>query len=433
MNSFSAPDAASQRPLSYQDLRRFLFLLLGLALAALAIHAIADLLVLFTVIVFMAMVLNPVVVWLEKRGLRRGLAVITVMLGLIGTTVGVGFLVVPPLVEQVSGLISNAPKYSEKIEQQAKATLQRFPQLERALPPQYKGKNLDKLGETVGKNTAPQILSWVKNVGPNFGNRVLTASFAFVGGIFTFLIALLLLAFILSNPQPLLAGFLSVVPARHREATGRSIARIENQMVAWMRATLINGCLTGVQTGILLYFIGVPSAIVFAALAFFGEFVPNIGPIVTATPALFVAAGLGTSTFSWTAGAILFVQLVSTNLLVPLVMGRELELHPVTIVFFALSMGALFGIAGAVLAVPLAAISKVLVDEFILKPNAVPLEELKRRADSLISEREWKDSQDDEPEIDPSEENESEGDKFEDNSSEDNKSEENATKTSDEA
>jgi len=229
----------------------------------------------------------------------------------------------------------------------------------------------------------------LKNLGPKFGNRVLSFTFAFLGGIFTLLISLLLLAFLLSNPQPLVAGFLSVVPARHREATGRSIARIENQMVAWMRATLINGALTGVQTGILLYFIGLPSAIVFAALAFFGEFVPNIGPLVTALPALFVSAGVGTKEFLLTLGAILFVQLVSTNLLVPIIMGRELELHPVTIVFFALSMGALFGVAGAVLAVPLAAIAKVLVDEFLIKPNAVPSEDLQNRANWLVSDRKW--------------------------------------------
>lgn len=389
MNSSFVPEPAPQRPLSYEDLRRFLFLLLGIALAAVAIHALSDLLILFTVILFIAMVLNPVVVWLEKRRIRRGLAVVMVLLGLIGTGVGVGFLVVPPLIEQVSGLVTNAPKYSENIEKQAKATLERFPQLERALPPQYKGKNLDKLGETVGRNTAPQLVALIKNLGPRFGNRVLSFTFAFVGGVFTFIISLLLLAFMLSNPQPLVAGLLSVVPARHREATGRSIARIESQMVAWMRATLINGVLTGAQTGILLYFIGLPSAIVFGALAFFGEFVPNIGPLAMALPALFVAAGLGTSKFLLALGAILFVQQVSTNLLVPFVMGRELELHPVTIVCFALSMGALFGIAGAVLAVPLAAITKVLVDEFLIQPNRVPVEELQNRANSLVSERKW--------------------------------------------
>ncbi len=389
MNPSFAPEPAPHRPLSYEDLRRFLFLLLGLALAAVAIRALADLLILFTIIIFAAMVLNPVVVWLEKRKIRRGLAVLMVMLGLIGTGVGVGFLIVPPLIEQVSGLVTKAPDYSKNIEQQAKATLQRFPQLERALPPEYKGKNLDHLGKTVGKNVGPQMLAFFKNLGPRFGNQILSFTFALVGGVFTFVVSLLLLAFILGNPQPLITGFLSVVPARHREATGRSVARIENQMVAWMRATLINGIITGVSTAVLLYFIGLPSAIVFGVLSFFGEFVPNLGPLAASLPALFVAAGLGTNKLLLTLTAIIFVQQVESNLLVPFIMGKELELHPVTIVFFALSMGALFGIAGAVLAVPLAAIAKVLVDEFLIKANAVPSEEIEKRAAQLVSERQW--------------------------------------------
>jgi predicted PurR-regulated permease PerM len=362
---------------------------LGLALSATLIYALSDILILFVVVIFAAMVLNPVVVWLEKQKMRRGMAVSVVMLGLIGTLVGLGFLVVPPLVEQVSTLVSKAPTYSENIEQQVKETIKRFPQMERALPAEYKGENLDKLGETFGQKIGPQILTLLKSRGPNVGSQVLTLGLAFVGGIFTFIIALLLLAFTLSNPKPLLVGFLSVVPDRHRERAGSSVARIENQMVAWMRATLINGVITGVSTTILLYFIGLPSAIVFGVLSFFGEFVPNIGPLAAAIPALFVGAGLGTAKFLWTLAAIVFIQAVESNLLVPIIMGRELELHPMTIIFFALGMGSLFGIAGAVLAVPLAAITKVLVDEFVIKANAVPTEELEVRAENLVTERKW--------------------------------------------
>jgi len=160
-------------------------------------------------------------------------------------------------------------------------------------------------------------------------------------------------------------------------------------MLAWIRATLINGVLTGVSTAVLLYFIGIPSVIVFGVLSFFGEFVPNLGPIAASLPALFVAAGLGTQKFLLTLAAILFVQQVESNVLVPFIMGRELDLHPVTIVFFALGMGALFGISGAILAVPLAAVVKVLVDEFVYKPNQVPMEAIERNADVLVKERQW--------------------------------------------
>lgn len=396
MNSGSLPMRPRRpRPLSYEDLRRFLFLVLGLGLAGLVIHAVSKILILFTIVLFAAMVLNPVVSWLTKRGFKRPIATLVVLLSLLGGLVGVGFLVVPPLVEQVSELVAGAPTYSENIENQLKAVLDRFPQLKNVLPAEYRGAGLDRLGETLGKQAGPQVLEWLQNLGPNIGNRVLKLTLSFVGGFFSIVIALLLTAFVLSNPRPLVTGFLAAVPDRHREAAGRSIARIENQMVAWMRATLINGVITGVSTGLLLYFIGLPSAIVFGVLSFLGEFVPNLGPIVTSIPALFVAAGLGTTKFALTAAAILFVQQVESNILVPFIMGKEMELHPVTIVFFALAMGSLFGVAGAVLAVPLAAIVKVLVDEFVFKPNAVPMQEIEARAQKLVSDRQWPARQED--------------------------------------
>ena len=206
------------------------------------------------------------------------------------------------------------------------------------------------------------------------------------------MIALLLLIFTLSSPQPLVGGFLAAVPERHREAAGRSLARVQEQMTAWAKATLINGVITGVSTGLLLHFIGVQPALVFGVLAFFGEFVPNIGPLITSIPALFVALGMGTDKFLLALGAILFVQQVESNLLVPFIMGRSMQLHPVTIVFFALAMGALLGVAGAILAVPAAAITKILWDEFYLQPQrrrSFGLDNIEERANDLVAGRGW--------------------------------------------
>ena len=88
-----------------------------------------------------------------------------------------------------------------------------------------------------------------------------------------------------------------------------------------------------------------------------------------AVPALFVALNLGATKFWLTLLAILFVQQVESNLLVPFVMGKELKLHPVTILFFTLAMASLFGLAGAILALPAAALTRILLDEFYLRPS----------------------------------------------------------------
>ncbi|BCM93339.1 putative transport protein [Abditibacteriota bacterium] len=377
-------------PLSYADLRRFFALLIGFGMAALLVRALGDILMLFVVSFFVAMVLNPFVSWLERRGVKRGLAVALTMLALVGTVVGVGFLVVPPVVEQTSALVKQVGQNSESVQKQALALLDRYPQLRQLLPAEIRdSNNFNAISKQLTPLIQERLRVFVQSAGPGVGKNVVATTLGLVGGIFTGVIGLLLVAFILGNPKPMVTGFLAVVPARHRDAAGRSIARIEQQMLAWIRATLINGILTGVSTSILLYFIGLPSVIVFGVLSFFGEFVPNLGPIAASLPALFVAAGQGTTTFMLTLAAILFVQQVESNVLVPFIMGRELDLHPVTIVFFALGMGALFGIAGAILAVPLAAVTKVLVDEFVIKPNHVPVKDIEEHAETLISRRQW--------------------------------------------
>jgi predicted PurR-regulated permease PerM len=199
----------------------------------------------------------------------------------------------------------------------------------------------------------------------------LKTSLGLLGGLFIFIVSLLLLVFTLANPTTLVAGFLASVPSRYRETARRCTVRISAQMTAWIKATLINGLITGTLTGLAFKFIGIQPAFVFGILAFFGEFVPNVGPIVASAPALLVALGEGPEKAGMALAAVLAVQLFSGNVLVPLIMGKQMELHPAVITFFALGMAVLFGVSGAILAVPAAATLKVLIDEFYLRPQRI--------------------------------------------------------------
>ncbi len=362
----SADDSDASRPLSYADLRRFSGLVFGLAFAGLLGWLLGPVLLLFAVVFLLAMVLNPLVVGLERRGLKRGLAVVVVMLGLLGVVAGVIWLIVPPILEQINALVAKAPAYGKNIREQSQHLMDRYPFIERSLP---KGEEVQKQAQQWGAKAVPILLS---------------STIGLLGAIFGLVVSLLLLVFTLGNPHPLVGGLLSLTPARHREAVRRSMARMMQQMAVWSRATIINGLITGVSTGLILHFIGVQPALVFGVLAFFGEFIPNIGPLVASLPALFVALAMGPDKAMQTLLAILFVQQVESNVLVPFIMGREMELHPVTITFFALGMAAMFGIVGAVLAVPTAALCKILIDEFYLRPRRAAMAGIDAQAQGII-------------------------------------------------
>jgi|HubBroStandDraft_2_1064218.scaffolds.fasta_scaffold122393_1 predicted PurR-regulated permease PerM len=357
-------------PLTFTDLKRWLGLLVLLISAALLAWALKSILLLFAVVFLVAMVLNPIVAFLQRRRIHRGLAVALLALALVAVfALALSFLI-PPLLTQVDELIRQTPKAWNRVQAQVQAFGQRYPSIQQAIP------EADKVLDTVGARAGDLL------------GLLYKSSFRIVGGLFGSVFAVLLLAFVLINPQPLVVRFLTLVPDHYREASRRTLLRLTQQMAAWARGVVINGTISAVTTGLLLWFIGVQPALVFGFIAFLGEFVPMIGPVLTSIPALFVALSMGVDKFGLALLVVLFVQQVETNILVPFILGKSMELNPVSILFFTLAMSSLFGLTGAVLAVPAAALFKIVIDEFYLRHRLLNENQIKSQATQIIlSER----------------------------------------------
>lgn len=354
-------------PLSYRGARRILGLVVLLVIAAFVVHSLQSVLLLFAIVFLLAMVLNPIVVWLQRKRLPRVVAVILVMLALIGVAGTIILFAIPPLANQVNGLVQNAPHVWEGIRARMNSLAQNYPAIRGALP------QTDEIASKIGAAAG------------TVGNFLLRSTIGLVGGVLSVALAILLLIFVLSNPQPLVAGYLELAPTRYREQAKRTLARLMHQMIMWARGVAINGAITGVSIGTGLWLIGIQPAVMFGVFAFLGEFLPNVGAFLVSIPILFVALSLGPTKFWLALGVILLVYQVELNFLVPFVLGKEMQLHPVTILFFILAMGTLFGVVGAILAVPAAALVQILVDEFYFKPRHLDRAAINREAAALVS------------------------------------------------
>jgi putative permease len=249
-------------PLTYAGLKRWLGLVLLVILAACLAWVLNPILLLFAIVILLAMVLNPIMAALERKGIKRGLAILLLAVIFGGILALVFWLLIPPLLEQLNELIRRTPEYWNRLQTQAEVFSQRYPNLQTALP------DAEKVVNTLGARIGEVLQLLVQS------------TFQIVGGLFGAIFATLLLVFILINPEPLVTFYLKVVPDRHREAARRALLRLTLQMAAWARGVVINGTITALSVGLLLAWIGVQPALVFGVIAFLGEFVPMVGPVL---------------------------------------------------------------------------------------------------------------------------------------------------------
>jgi len=353
-------------PFTYRDARRLLILIVIVIAGWLLLRALVPVLLLFGIVILLAMVLNPLVVALERRRIPRPIGAALVLIALAAIVVLVVAVAVPTFTNELQSLIQRLPGAWQSIRSQIADFAGRYPALQNALP------------------QADQIAATVGNQAGTMANVLLRSTLGVVGGVFVFVFSLLVLIFVLANPKPLVTGYLALIPERHRDKAQRTLIRMMDQMTAWARGVAINGVITGASTGILLWAVGVQPAFVFGVLAFFGEFLPNIGPVLVAFPVLFVALSISLTKFWLALAAILFVQQIEVNFLVPYILGREMRLNPVMILFFTVAMGWLFGLAGAILALPAAALTKIAIEEFYLRPRRVDYAPLEREAGRIV-------------------------------------------------
>ncbi|HSW41327.1 MAG TPA: AI-2E family transporter [Patescibacteria group bacterium] len=351
----SAPAARGHGAVTLPS-RRLLVLLVGVTVLAVIFWFGRDILAPFIVGILIVYLLDPVVERLARlevggRRLPRALLILLVYVVVTFVVVELVLLLVGPLVEQIRSFARDAPGYLDDLNVRLGELLGWWARLE--LPADVK--------EAIDSAVA----DLVANLGaiiPGILRPVFTTVLGFVSSIFGFLIIPVWAFWILKDRPAIVRGFEHAVPAPWRADTWATVGIVRRVFGSWIRGQLILGLVVGVGTFVGLLVLGAlvdpvfsRYAVLLAVIAGVMELLPIIGPIIAAVPAVLLGATAGVPGIVAALLLYLAVQQLENNFLVPKIQGDATNLNPAAVIFSLLLGGAVAGLLGAILALPVAA------------------------------------------------------------------------------
>jgi predicted PurR-regulated permease PerM len=298
---------------------------------------------------FIAVALSGPVNYLDRR-MRRGFAITIVYIGLLLLPIGLGALVIPPVVTSVETFAQNAPQYA----QDATNYIQKNKTL-RGLQDKY-----DIAGQIQKK--AGDLPSKVGDAASVLGDIGL----GLVNSLFTLVTILILTAFMLGSGRRWMDGILRWQPPARAARLRRISERIATAVGSYVAGALLQAVIAGVTSYIVMAILGVPFRGPLAVLIALLDLIPlvgaTIGAVVVGVVTLFV--DFPTSTIVWAIWSIVYQQ-VENSVLQPQIQRRAVDVHPFLVLVAVLFGSTLLGVIGALVAVPAAASLQIVFREFM--------------------------------------------------------------------
>ncbi len=362
------PPGEARDPGLFPALAKAVYLAAALLVLLWFSFRIRNVLLFFTLALVLAVGMNAPVTWLTRRKVSRGLATAVVGLAVLATVALLGALVIPPLAREVAALARNAPQLALALSDRVAALLARVPELEGRV--RTEALSVSQLG------------AWV----PGLLRGVWSYGFSLLGALLLGLLLFSVVLYMVSDPRPLLEGYVEALPPHLRGPAARAFTRGSQATVGWMAANVVLGTLKAVPAFLFLYFLGIPNALVWSVLAFFSVIVPRLGFYVMAVPPVLVALSVSPLKALWVAAFFWAWSELVGNFVAPRVQASTMRLHPVFLLFVMMAMGAAFGVVGVLIATPVAGFAKAYYDELFLARRP-PDPYLEERVEAMLHRR----------------------------------------------
>ena len=323
------------------------------------IHVLSPVLLMVAVAYLMAYLFNPMLDWLQKRRVRRGLGILLVLFLLIGM-VSLLVLMVVAAFQQLMEFVQRLPEILESGNQLVQSTLRRIRGMSDLPMVQQYTKQLDTLWKDNVASFSQNGLKYLQGVLAQSGSLVASFTNVVVQGVFTVILAIYLMA----DYQRINQSMVRIFPEGWQPGVKSLSAQISTAVGGYVRGQFTIAVLEGTMIGIGLALSGIPNALVLGFIAGLFGIVPYLGVIISIAPALLLALSVGWTQVGLVVVVFIIANQIEGNFLSPMVLGRTTNLHPLTILVSLLIGVELLGIWGTLLAVPMAALIKLLLQNY---------------------------------------------------------------------
>ncbi|BAZ09784.1 hypothetical protein NIES4071_15940 [Calothrix sp. NIES-4071] len=324
--------------------------LIAIVISLYILWQIRDVLLLIFAAVVISTSLNRLAMWFQRKGVKRGLAVLLSVGIFFAVIIGFFLVVVPPFITQFQELTFRVPK-----------GIQLF------------NNWLDVFKTRIPPSVAPYIPdvdSLIKQAQP-FINRALGSSFAFLSGslevLLKILLVLVLTGMFLSEPLAYRKLFIRLFPSFYRRRVDGILNQCETSLEGWVTGAGTAMLYVGTMSMIGLLLLRVPSMLALAVLAGFMNLIPNLGPTISVIPAMAIAL----LDAPWKAAAVFglyfLIQQSEGNFITPMIMAQRVSLLPAVTLIAQLFFLTFFGFLGLLLALPLTVVTKIWTQEVLIK------------------------------------------------------------------
>lgn len=333
------------------DKQKWIYFIL-LLVAVVFIYRVRAILPPFLFAAIIAYAAYPLVTLFEKRQMPRYMAIVLVYLifGVIAC-VGIAFLV-PQLAQELDELLLVLPERTDRLENLGSDVLRSWQRIN--IP-------------TIIQQGLDTILNKVQQLLENLASRVADLLVGLVSQVASLVIAPFLAFYILRDHKALKRRFFVQIPRRYRRTVYTLAQEFNNVFNGFIRGQLLNSLFVGILIALGLWIIGLKYALFIGIIAGLFNIIPYFGPVIGVFPAIALALAKSPMTVVWVIVIFIVVNQIEASIISPKIVGERVGLHPLAIIFAVLAGGEVMGLMGMLLAVPVAAIIRVIIGYLVKK------------------------------------------------------------------